>query len=842
MRALIQSNRATRLVTLAALAWLIALRASAAEATDAQFLDGLRQRQLFKLAEKYCADRLAGLPSDHTARAELTNELIRTYAMHAANAKPGERDVLWKTARKAADDLIKQRPPHPRAIFVRLQDALTPLAQGELGRQEFEAGALAEDEVEPIRQALREATSLLAAIDKELTRDVPLRRRTPPRGGEPTGDELFALQQHVQQQLARAQRNRALLFAAGSDDRLSQLIAAVETLQKPLAQLAPDDPLLPAMQLDLAECQRLLGKLDQAGELAWSLDRDDVTPLLRLRARAEQIRVAVAQKDVANIERLLAEGRELEGQSLAELDFAWFEGFLSLARSASDGQRLANPEKLLPAALAKRYQDQAATQAEFLEATYGPYWGRRADQLLVSALPRDAGSTANADLLSRKADSLYRKGEHDSALAAYDDAAAAARAKNDLQVAFELAYKAALVEQQRGRHSDAANRLRILAKSLATHKHAPQAHLLAAWNAAQLAQVDAATVDNYAAILREHMATFPRAKSVNQARLWLGQLHESRAAWPEAIEAYSGIARESEHFAAAIAALARCWPVHLAALSAAGQPTEGPAADAISFFTSAITDSEQNAALAAAELIVTWQPERAKEAETILQAALANSDDAPAEWRSAAQTQLVVVLAAQPDRQTEAVAVVQTIGAASNAQMLAVLSSLAQIAARATSQDQRREIAQVQLAATAALVPRRASLSKAEQLQFDRIQAEALAAAGRRQEALASYSTLARANPNGGAIQQGYAELLLDSTDPAELNQSLGQWRLVASRLKPRTADWFEAKYSIALAQFKLGDRAGAATLLKYMLETPPGLKGSEWEARYAELLGQCGE
>jgi hypothetical protein len=28
--------------------------------------------------------------------------------------------------------------------------------------------------------------------------------------------------------------------------------------------------------------------------------------------------------------------------------------------------------------------------------------------------------------------------------------------------------------------------------------------------------------------------------------------------------------------------------------------------------------------------------------------------------------------------------------------------------------------------------------------------------------------------------------------------------------------------------------------LLRYMLETPPGLKGTEWEAAYAELLRKC--
>ena len=159
-----------------------------------------------------------------------------------------------------------------------MQDALTPLAQGELARQEFEAGALATDQLEPARQALREATALLEALDKELTREIPLRRRTPPRAGELTADELFGLHQDVQQQLARASATGAALAERGSDDRRALLLLAIDTLKRPLAQVADDDPLRPAIQLDLAECQRLLGQPGEAAGLAAALDQKATAP------------------------------------------------------------------------------------------------------------------------------------------------------------------------------------------------------------------------------------------------------------------------------------------------------------------------------------------------------------------------------------------------------------------------------------------------------------------------------------------------------------------------------------------------------------------------------------
>src|SRR5688572_21966456 len=95
------------------------------ESADARFLAGLRQRQLFGLAEIYCADRLKTVATEDETRAELTIEFIRTLAEHAVNVQPEERAALWSQARAVAADFLRQTPLNPRAIQVRLQDALT---------------------------------------------------------------------------------------------------------------------------------------------------------------------------------------------------------------------------------------------------------------------------------------------------------------------------------------------------------------------------------------------------------------------------------------------------------------------------------------------------------------------------------------------------------------------------------------------------------------------------------------------------------------------------------------------------------------------------------------------
>jgi len=169
-----------RLAAIFAASLLIAATCCAAD-EDERFLEGLRERRLFELAERYCSDRLADAQLPLVVQGDIAVELIRTYALHAANSPPDRREELWKLARGAANQFQRTSPQHPRRILIRMQDALTLLAQGELTRQEFEAGAADEAAVESARKALREATKLLADLDKELAREIPLRRRGQPK-------------------------------------------------------------------------------------------------------------------------------------------------------------------------------------------------------------------------------------------------------------------------------------------------------------------------------------------------------------------------------------------------------------------------------------------------------------------------------------------------------------------------------------------------------------------------------------------------------------------------------------------------------------------------------------
>jgi hypothetical protein len=110
--------------------------------------------------------------------------------------------------------------------------------------------------------------------------------------------------------------------------------------------------------------------------------------------------------------------------------------------------------------------------------------------VFAESLPRDTRAK-DVGLLSRWADALVIAGRSEESLAVYERAEGLARQAKQDDVAFELGYKAALVQERLQRPADAAIRLRALSMAAPKHPQAAQAHLLAAWNAKGTADEEA---------------------------------------------------------------------------------------------------------------------------------------------------------------------------------------------------------------------------------------------------------------------------------------------------------------------------------------------------------------
>lgn len=807
---------------------------------DERFLEGLRARRLFALAESFCHERLADDELADVDRAMLTGELIRCYVGQAVNTPPEDRETFWSRARETAEKFRQTHKENPRLVLVRVQDALTVLTRGGLHRQEAEVVFDPAPALESAKSTIREAVGLLEKLDEELAREIPLRHRRTLKPGELTADELISLHHNVQYQLARAYRNRALCYPNGSDDRIAALTQANDQLRKPLLQTTADDPLVYRIRIDLALCCRLLGSFDAAQQVLDTIERGQPTPSARLHARAEAARLRLDRGHPREALAVLAQGRRLGGKVSAELDFAHLETYIALWKDATDNEDQTQADD---------WRKKAVAVVRLVEQTHGPYWGRRSDLLLVNTAGASRGH-GNVEILMRTADSLYRKGQLDDAVSAYDRAAQAARDSEDDEQAFALFYKAALVEHTRKLHEQAARKLRNLGRTMQSHAKAPDAHLLAAWNAAQWAKGDSQGLTEYADILNEHVRQWPRGKTSDVARLWLGRLKESQNDWEAAIEAYQAVSSDHGHADEAIHAAARCWAARLDRLKGQGEPHESSAREASGFFEGRIahlrddssaqwSELDRFCAEQAARICLRFTTDGYAEAESVLVAAMDGSPEPAPAWTALAQSLLVVALAGQPGRRTQAEQVLMKIGSNSPERLLEMLDGLAKVAESAGPQV-KQELANLQLAVAERLANEGSHVASEKQRMLERLRAESLVLAGRRTEAVAAYAELAKKNPDSGNIQETYAQLLLDGEDRASWQAALDQWRRVAGRSRPRTDRWFKAKYSVALALWKLGERQPAADRIRYLQAIPPGLKGTPWEEPFRELLRRC--
>lgn len=819
----------------------LALTASAALAdssADARFLAALRQRSLFELAEAYCRDELARPGVPEIRQAELVIELSATLAEAAASSAPENRASLWQRAEQVADDFVRHNPENPRVLQVRLQRAMVVLARGELARQESQVAATAEPLVEQARTALREAIRQLEQLSEDVEAELRTLSRpgSAPRDGRLSEQELLWFSRHIQYQHARAYQNQAQCYPAESPDRANALVRAVEQLD-PLARLDAADPLVWSARLDEIVSHRLLGDYRAAGERLDALVAAGPPTHVLLRAGAERIRLALAENRVADAVAFLSAGRQREGTVSGDLDYAWLETMLAAWRAASDAGDQAK---------AAEWQVKAAEMVRTIQVSHGPYWTRRAQLLVASSI---GSQSASLDMLVQAAENAWHGGNPDDALAAYDRARAMARGQGELARAFELGRTAAAIEQKRARYAEALARYREVAFDMPSQPQAAEAHLAAIYCAAQLARSDPAQLDRIGPLLAEHISAWPQSSTADEARWQLGRLRQQEGNWSAATAAFRAISPAYAGYEKVVAAAEQAWLGLIQARRAAGEPTEAVVREAAEWFESLASNSatdkasvsasvRRQAALAAARIWLNDLPAGYAAAERLLSSALANAADAPPDWVGAARAIRVYALAGQ-GRQADASAALEEIAGAGAQPLLELITGLRR-ATQEAAVGSRAELAQLSLRAIDLVGPHAGQLTASQRQALERVRAESLADAGRRQEARDEYSRLAARYPRDGAIQEGYARFLQEATDRPSLEAALAQWRQIEKQSPAGTDRWYRAKYEVASLHYRLGNKPQTAAIIRQLQVLQPDLGGEELRGRFLELLSKA--
>ncbi len=126
-----------------------------------------------------------------------------------------------------------------------------------------------------------------------------------------------------------------------------------------------------------------------------------------------------------------------------------------------------------------------------------------------------------------------------------------------------------------------------LARAAPNHPKAPEAHLLAMHHAGQIALADpSGSLEQYAALGEEHLATWPKASTANQARHGLGFAQERGRDWPKALEQYQAISPDYSKFDEVVEAVARCSQARIDQCKTTATPPDRVAAAAAGWFES----------------------------------------------------------------------------------------------------------------------------------------------------------------------------------------------------------------------------------------------------------------
>ncbi len=831
-------------------------------ADDSLMVDGLRKRRLFDLAEKYCAEKLANPELDPTERTRLVLDLMRTQTARAAVAGQTESEQRWVAATKTANDFIDAYRNQPRILLIEVQRALIHLTHGRLIQQQIEADIVPPESRERALEELNTCNKLLADITRAVALITPERRAQGPAEHELTLEELAALESNVQFQSAMCTLNRAALYPA--DDQLNRINAlgiAIEGFEKVRRKTARNQSVWWQNELATVECYRLLGDLRTSTNvlsgMAAHIDSPDSSngqAVLR-----ERILNSISARDASGQRGLVDEYSKIVEPD-AELSLAGMKLLMSLAKLDERNSR--------------EWQSLAAAQVRKIENAHGAYRGRLAELQLIGRAAgsttdhsttgnsatndpapgtADISGTTDIDVLLRLGDTALRRGNTDDALKAYTKAVAGADAVGDSLTVFSTTVRISNILEKSAAHNDAAAQLLWVAGRFPDHERSAAVHLRGCWNVARVLNttneesVKAEIETQFVTALKENISRWPESEAVDQARVWLAGHLQNRKRWEPAARVWMQVAPTSRRAVEAIRQANVCLVNRMTAMQRDHQTVAAIADSEVELLQqrlgeigSAESDTWTEQHTSIANSIVKLQTGFGSRRFTLVPLMQRTVAECSADNRDEATSWLVVAMA---DELTASGGE----GLSSlNEQVLNISRSfpalmrcdtgLARLIARYPDNTTLHE---ARLAVVSAAMSR--APDDATTATWRARYASTLVSAGRHSEAVSMLQELADANPDSATAQMQLARCLSEIDGNEAQQKALSQWRIVAKKLKPRSDNWFEAKYHIALVMEQSGDKAGALKLLQYIRATGADWSESEFAAPYEELLRRCG-
>ncbi len=806
---------------------------------DQAMVQGLRDRGLLELADRYCDQCLLKKDLPRIYQANLVVEKIRTQMSRAIQTPVNDRAKAWEQAQTIGNEFLQKATAEPRRPLVEIQMALARLAEGRLIAAENRVGKVDEALRQRGLEQLREARKRFDTSERELKKQLPQAPTKKTADGRLTNEQLHSILANVRFQMALASLETANYYSA--DDRANRvdvLTGVVSGLEEILGQVDAKNALAHAARIRLIEAQRLMANF-AAAEKNLAL-----VPVAELNGDNRQLFLEQAFDLAVDAGRPatavgLLETVESSPALKPSTQLAMLRLMFAMANQVAPEQRSA-------------WLGRATVLIARIDANQGAYWSRLAERTLLANSGSVAASVlatepamnlGTVEMVARVGEAALRESRWADAREAFDRAGADAQSNENWSAAFEFRFKSAQASEKLKDFSTAASGLMSLVNAQPKHELAPTAHLRAIWSVSQMAATDSNQKERFHKLLVEHLRDWPNSESSNQARLWLARFQLADNKFDQAVENYLQISEGSAQALPAARDLRSAVPRLMQELKSQHKSASTEAARisniiAVRFVMQPdgsykLTDADCHLLLALAPVVAEFKTMDPVRFAQILEAALQNSDAQKADWYRPLLAAVVAFLCGEESEQGRARELFAEIEREPAA--LVVLFDLQnKLAASKTATNYEPWLVKTSTAleATATTDEERTNW------QLERVQV--LFANRRFQPATEVLAPLSKAAPSRGDIQLLYARALAELPD--QKSAALDQWRRVSAKVKDQTEEWFESKYQVARLLLELGQKEKAAELLRFLQAVPPGWSKSPLNSKFDELFAKCKE
>lgn len=839
-------------------------------------VEGLKQRGLTSLLERYCRDHLRNQASDKTHPARAVRELVSLLVQQGARSgSMRQRQKQWQEALDLAGKFLKDHPGHPVAVQLRLQQALAHLSWGLSLVEQSKTSVKPDTAVLQARRHFTRARVILLDLEGALAKALEGRHpgdQANQNQAAPTWEELYALQTNGKFRLAQVLLQTGLLCKPGSGERAKWLHEA-QRRYEPFTHQSQTNLVLLQSLLDTAICQRARGQYKDALATLARLRRlepaagtREMVARYRGREIEQRVRIHIDRDDPLTarsaLEDYLKPLREANVNPDArtqllhvEVLFRVRDWYLELAQESR--QRASNEQDAGRRALeAERSQKRAQRAADAQKLAlyecrtmghdHGPYWALRAERLTArfarSELPPT--SLEDAQYLGR---SLQRSGRFDLAAKVLSASSQQALAVGQRQMAADLHYRTATAQFRNKQYVKAAQGFASFAESFASDQRVDSALYLGAraYGAAYLQQRTQALAQAYQQALGRYVSRRPQGTHIGSVRWLQGKWYQARRQYRPAAEAYSQVPSDDERSAQAREAALACFAAHLRQLGAEGKKDPALADRTVAACRQHLARLKQQRAvrsrqiqwtLRLADLLIQSAVGRDQEALDLLNRLERTGIPDDRDRVQAQQIRMHALLHTGNYARARSL-VRQWIKAQQQRggeQILKLLSELLKSPADTddASQSQSAEVVRMLCEHI---------LERTDQYGLpDRELAEvrvALAKAYRRllkpAEALEALAQLTDkyASKREVAELRGHCQIMA-----GQYAEALHTWLGLLETTKPVTRAWYEAKYQVVLAHFRMGQYREVAKIVGVTKLLHPDLGGPDLRTKFLDL------